>query len=227
MDFVDGDLLLAYAVHGIHSLAASRLLPPCASASCRAAASPCGCRRPASCSFPIAPSRTTAPGGGRQVALARHSRRQATTIPPARRRSGAQGTAQPPATPSARVALPAPLYRPVRWRRFPAGTARPEPHRPHASWASEGAGYGLRGRRCSGGVSMQSMASILPPPPALSVGWGEGPGASVRTVGALVGLREALGIHPRLGGLRMLQDPGPDSGSFVPVDLPWGLLYNS
>jgi len=55
------------------------------------------------------------------------------TIRPAHRRSGAQGTAKPPATAGAMVAFPAPPYQPASRQRFAGSTARAQPHRPHAS----------------------------------------------------------------------------------------------
>ena len=93
----------------------------------------CGHRRPASCSFLSGSSRTSAFGGGRQVALA-----TGRTIRPTHRRSGAQGTAKPPSTPRARGAFPARAYQPASRHRLQAGTARPQPHRPHAARAPRG-----------------------------------------------------------------------------------------
>jgi len=65
------------------SSAASRLLCPQANPARRAAHPPRGRRRPASCSFLTGSSRTSAPGGGRQVALAGQPEQQvARSSPP-------------------------------------------------------------------------------------------------------------------------------------------------
>jgi len=63
-------------------------------------------------------------------------------IRPTHRRSGAKGTAKPPATPNARAAPPPSPYQPASRQGFPGGAARAEPHRPHAARPREAAGAG-------------------------------------------------------------------------------------
>ena len=101
---------VAHAVHSVHSSAtfgaggrvrppSRRLTPPAilfrrfaapgphATPPARPLQSPCGVRRPASCSFHTGSSRTAAPGGGRQVALAgRPEQRAAPSLQPSAER---------------------------------------------------------------------------------------------------------------------------------------------
>ena len=152
---------VVHAVHSVHSSAtfgaggrvrpSSRRLTPPAIICRRSTApgphatppahplqSPCGVRRPASCSFHTGASRTTAPGGGRQVALAGQSEQQAASSPhPSAERCTGHRTAAHHTERKGR------LPRPFLSAGFPA--AIPSRNRPPTA-ASATRGPGQRGR---------------------------------------------------------------------------------
>ena len=99
----------------------------------------CGHRRPASCSFLSGSSRTTAHGGGREAALAGRRHQQAG---PSSQPVGGAVRMAPRSRPPHRAQRPPsqpPSYQPAFRQRCRAGTARRQPHRPHAARANEGA----------------------------------------------------------------------------------------
>ena len=122
----------------LHSAAAPRLLSPMPGCPALPSIRPlaAGGRHSAHSTAARAARPPLAAGGSRLLRAASVTRR---TIRPTHRRSGAQGTAKPPATPRATAAIPAPSYQPPSRHRFPAGAARPKPHRPHTPRAAKGA----------------------------------------------------------------------------------------